>query len=100
MTATVLVLQTWFDIAIQHTGSITNAYSIAFANGGRSLTTNPEPGEQILILNDVSILKKEVQYLESKKAIPATGITTGDLKAINPTLGIGTMSIGSTFIVG
>lgn len=100
MTVTSLVLQTWFDIANQHTGSVMNAYTIAFANGGRSITDDITPGEQIIIPDGIPILKKEVQYLENKKAIPATGITSADLEAINPTLGIGTMIIGSTFIVG
>lgn len=99
MTVTVLVLQSWFDIAIQHTGSATNAYSIAYANGGGSVTDDPEPGRQIIIPTIVSKFKKEVQYLENKKAIPATGITSGDLERINPALGIGSMTIGTTFIV-
>jgi hypothetical protein len=99
MTVTALVLQTWFDIAVYHTGSVGNAYAIAFANGGRSVTEDPEPGEQIIIPIELSILKKEVQYLENKKAIPATAITVGELEIINPELGIGQMAIGSTFIV-
>lgn len=99
MTVTALVLQSWFDIAIQHTGSVMNAYSISLANGGRSVTDEITPGEAIVIPVEVSILKKEVQYLENKKAIPATGITLADFEEINPQLGIGQMAIGSTFIV-
>jgi LysM repeat protein len=100
MIITALVFQTWFDIAIQHTGSVMNAYAIAIANDGRSITDDITPGEFIIIPDDIPILKKEVQYLENKKTIPATGITSDDLEEINPTLGIGTMAIGSTFIVG
>jgi hypothetical protein len=96
MTVTALVLQTWFDIAIQHTGSIGNAYAISFANGGRSVTDEITPGEAIVIPATVSILKKEVQYLENKKAIPATSMKRPPMP---PELGIGTMAIGSTFIV-
>jgi hypothetical protein len=99
MIVTALVLQTWFDIAIQHTGSVMNAYPIAFANGS-FITDDITPGQQVMIPNEVLIFKKEAQYLENKKAIPATGITSGDLEEINPTLGIGQMAIGSTFIVG
>ncbi len=94
-----LVLQTWFDIAIQYTGSVTDAYAIAYANGGRSVTDDLVPGEVIVIPAGVLILNKTVSYLESKKAIPATGINAADLSTINPPLGIGTMRIGSTFIV-
>lgn len=94
-----LVLQTWFDIAIQYTGSVTNAYAISYANGGRSVTDDLVPGEEIVIPADVTIATKTVAYLAAKKAIPATGISAADLAAINPPLGIGTMSIGSTFIV-
>ena len=92
-------MQTWFDIAIEHTGSVMNAYVVAFANGG-SITDDIAPGSQLLIPDTIVLSKREVQYLEGKKAIPATGITSGDLEAINPILGIGTMAIGSTFIVG
>ncbi|MGZ9736810.1 hypothetical protein [Flavobacterium sp. GNP002] len=43
---TALVLQTWFDIAIQSTGSVVNAYAIAMANG-RSVTNHIIAGESI-----------------------------------------------------
>lgn len=95
----VLLLQTWFDIAIQHTGSFENAYAIAFANGC-SITDETAPGTLIVIPDSIAIFTREVQYLEGKKAIPATGITLGDLEIINPILGIGTMAIGSTFTIG
>ncbi|MES2238852.1 MAG: hypothetical protein V4497_01205 [Bacteroidota bacterium] len=97
--ATALVLQTWFDIAIQHTGRATNAFAIAFINN-RSVTDALVSGETIFIPSDLSLFTKEVKYLESKKAIPATGITKDGLEIISPTLGIGTMAIGTTFIVG
>ncbi len=99
MTVTALVLQTWFDIAIQHTGSVMNAYAISFANGGRSVTDEITPGELIVIPSEIEILKKTVQYLAAKKAIPATGIIPDDFEAINPIPGIGSMTIGTTFIV-
>jgi hypothetical protein len=98
MTVKALVLQSWFDIAVQHTGDVMNAYAITFANNG-SITNDPEPGAEIIIPDDVPILKKVVQYLDSKKARPASGITLADYQEINPELGIGTMVIGSTFIV-
>lgn len=100
MKVTALVLQSWFDIAIQYTGSVMNAYAIAYANGGRSVTDDIIPGELITIPDTVPIFKKEVQYLENKEIVPATGITSADFEAINPVLGIGQMTIGSTFIIG
>lgn len=98
MTITALVLQTWFDIAIQHTGSVMNAYAIAMANN-QSVTSELRGGEILVIPDDVPLLKKELHYFESNNSIPATGITNRDLENINPVLGIGTMSIGTTFIV-
>ncbi|MGZ9677543.1 hypothetical protein [Flavobacterium sp. GNP001] len=95
---TALVLQTWFDIAIQSTGSVVNAYAIAMANG-RSVTDHIIAGESIVIPQGIEVLKREIQFLESKNIIPATGITNDNLETINPTLGIGTMTIGTTFIV-
>lgn len=99
MTVPVLVLQTWFDIAIQHTGSVMNAYAIAFANNS-STTDDPTPGENVTIPSDVLVYKKEAQYLADKKSIPATSITSNDLQVINPPQGIGQMAIGLTFIIG
>ncbi|PXY44531.1 hypothetical protein [Flavobacterium hydrophilum] len=99
MTVTVLVLQSWFDLAIQHTGSVMNAYALALANGERSVTDDPVSGEQILIPEGMTILKKETDYLKSKTAIPATGITQTQLEDFKPPIGIGTMIVGSTFIV-
>lgn len=99
MTVTALILQSWFDIAIRYTGSVTNAYAIAFENGGRSITDDLVPGEVIVISGAITIIKKEVQYLENKDFVPATGITSEDFGVINPMLGIGKMTIGSTFIV-
>jgi len=96
MTVTALVLQSWFDIAIQYTGSATNAYAIAYANG-RYLTDDIVPGEEIVIPDGILILKKEVQYLESKKATPATAMKK---PPIPPGLGIGFMRIGINFKVG
>lgn len=95
---TALVLQTWFDIAIQSTGSVVNAYAIAMANG-RSVTDFITAGESILIPKELDVLNREVLFLESKKITPATGVTNDDLETINPALGIGTMTIGTTFIV-
>ncbi len=97
MTVTALVLQTWFDIAIQHTGNALNAAAIANANGGRCTTDDIEADEQIIIPEAVLMNKKELQYLESKKAIPATAKRR---PPVPPGLGIGYMKIGVNFKIG
>ena len=96
---TALVLQTWFDISIQSTGSVVNAFAIAMANG-RSVTDLISAGEKIVIPKELDSLNREIVFFESKNIIPATGITKDTLEQINPILGIGTMAIESTFIVG
>lgn len=98
MTVKALILQSWFDIAIRYTGSVTNAYVIAFDNGF-SVTDDLTPGQTIFISDTISILKKEVQHLDNKEVMPATGILIADFEQINPELGIGQMTIGSIFIV-
>lgn len=96
--AKALVLQTWFDIALQYTGDASNAVAIAAANN-RSITDDIVVGEALIIPADIPVLNKETQYLAGKDVIPSTGITKDDLETINPILGIGTMEISSTFIV-
>lgn len=95
-----LVLQTWFDIAIQYTGSVANAYAIAFENGGRSITDDIIAGEFLTISNELVVFNKETQFFKSKNIALASGVIAGDSAVILPQLGIGSMAIGSTFIVG
>lgn len=97
MTVTALVLQTWFDIAIQHTGNALNAAAIANANGGRCTTDDVEADEQIIIPEGIALNKKELQYLDSKKASPSTGTKR---PPVPPGLGIGYMKIGLNFKIG
>ncbi|MDA6072093.1 hypothetical protein NJT12_20920 [Flavobacterium sp. AC] len=97
-TETALVLQSWFDLSNQYTGSVTNAYEIAYANG-RSITDEITPGEKIIIPANISIDNKALIFLQGKKIVPATGARKADLDILNPVLGIGTMEIESTFIV-
>lgn len=95
---TALLLQSWFDIALQYTGSIENAFVVAKANDS-SVTELITAGESFIIPSDARIYNREVNYLSGKKVIPATGIneTTTDLP-IRPG-GIGQMAIGIDFIV-
>jgi len=99
MTVTALILQSWFDIAIRYTGNVTNAYAIAFENGF-NITDDITPGQTVIISDSILKSTKEVSFFQGKDIMPATSISTTDLEQINPTLGIGTMVIASTFIVG
>ena len=98
MTVTALVLQSWFDIAIRYTGSVMNAYAIAFDNGF-SVTDAIVPGQTILILDSILISTKEVAYFEGHDIMPATGFNTESTEIPTLDLGIGSMAIGTTFIV-
>lgn len=96
---TVLSGQSLFDIAIQYTGDVINTYAIALANS-KSITDKLNTGETIFIPNALTKATRELKYLNSLGIIPATGITVDQDSVLIPELGIGTMTIGSTFIVG
>lgn len=69
----VLALQTFMDIAIQYTGSVRNAYPIALANK-RNITDKLTTGELLILPIVLKTAEKEVQYYNSRKIKPATGI--------------------------
>lgn len=95
----VLSGQSLFDIANQYTGDAINTYPIAKANG-KSITDDLNVGEIIIIPNEVVIASRELKYLTSLEIKPATGITLEHGTILTPELGIGTMAIETTFIVG
>lgn len=95
---TALLLQTWFDISVQYTGSITNAFAIAAANN-HAITDTIAGGQIIVIPADLPFLKKEFDYLKGKNIKPATDITNAAIEIID-TLGIGSMIIETNFIIG
>jgi hypothetical protein len=95
----VLSGQSLFDISIQSTGNVNNTYAIALING-KSLTDNLTIGELIMIPVGLEVAKRELKYLDNLDILPATGITINEESVLIPKLGIGTMVIGSTFIVG
>lgn len=99
MKVIVLNNQSLIDVAIQHTGTIENAFKIAVANG-LSLTDELEPGAQLIIPADVEINNDVVSYFFAKGIQPATGLTENDLLiAQTVQRGIGYMQIGKTFKV-
>ncbi len=99
MKVIVLNNQSLIDVAIQHTGTIENAFKIAVANG-LSLTDDLEPGAQLIIPADVEMNNDVVSYFSAKGIQPATGLTENDLLiAQTVQRGIGYMQIGKTFKV-
>ena len=99
MEITALVLQSWFDIAIRYSGSVFNAYDIATENG-YSVSDAIAPGQVVVISSNIVLSTKEISFFDRENSIPATAITTAQLEATNPQLGIGAMIIKENFIVG
>lgn len=73
MEVKVLSGQNFLDIAIQHTGNVTNAYAIAKANN-KSITDNLDADLIVIVPDSLSISTKEVQYLKAREIKPATSI--------------------------
>lgn len=90
--------QSLFDVAIQESGSILVAFDWALKNG-LSLTEDLAPGQQLTSPNSDFINADVAGYFKGKKQMIATGFNIGDGQSMIPELGIGTMVIGSTFIV-
>ena len=77
MNIVVLHHQSLLDLAVQHTGSVENAFILALQNG-KSLTDDLVAGEQ-LYLENTKNNKDILSYYQSKKLQPATGVSrTGD----------------------
>ena len=73
MTTIILHNQSLLDIAIQHTGSVENAFILALQNG-KSLTDDLVAGEQLSLKNTKNN-KDILSYYQSKKLQPATGVS-------------------------
>ena len=71
MNIVVLHHQSFLDLAIQHTGSVENAFILALSNG-KSLTDDLVAGEQLTLKNTKNN-KDILSYYQSKKLQPATG---------------------------
>lgn len=95
-TITVLHNQSLLDIAIQHTGDVTNAFALAVANG-ISVTDDLQPGADLVIPDDITTDADILNYYSAKGLQPATGYTA---TAIAPELeGIGYWIIQKNFKV-
>lgn len=96
---TILSGQSLFDIAIQYTGDVANAFAIASLNQ-ISITDKLSAQDSVLIPDSLITATREIKYLKSVGVIPATAINQDQQIVLLPELGIGTMTIGTTFIVG
>ena len=99
MKAIVLHNQSLLDVAIQHTGDVSNAFLIAKENS-LAVSDYIVAGYELIIPNGVAFNRDILNYYNSKKIKPATDITdagTGDTP--EKLGGIGYMEIGRNFKV-
>lgn len=87
--------QSLLDKAIENTGNVENAFATALLNA-ISVTDDLVVGQE---LHYSLVANKTIADYFGETNKPATGIVTSDLENFNPSLGIGTMTIGSTFII-
>lgn len=96
MTTTVLHNQSFLDLAIQHTGSVFNAFAIATANG-MSVSETVTPGTEIVLPENLQADNDILNYYQAKNIKPATAFTQTEM--IEQHRGIGWMQIEKTFKV-
>ncbi len=94
---TALVLQSWFDIALQYTGNASNAYDIAKANN-KSLTDDIVGGQKVILPENLDFQNKELYFLTTKEIVPSTATNSTDPNDIG-FLGIGSMIIETSFTI-
>lgn len=89
-----MLLQSYLDVAIQHTGKVENAFTIALANG-KSITDELSAGSNCFI-PEVIEDKDVFNYYRSKGIQPATAITASS--GVAPQLeGISYWAVGYDF---
>ena len=94
----VLHKQSLFDIAIQHTGNVMNAFLIATANDF-SITAFLVAGSKLIIPSTI-ILDKEIKaYYDAKTIQPATETTDGTEDGEEQFEGISYWIINKNFVV-
>ena len=87
--------QSFLDKVTQLTGSFENALEMAVLNG-LSITGDVAKG---LVVNPTEVTNKRVVASYNEFNEPATNISQSEIEALE-TIGIGTMVIEDTFIVG
>lgn len=88
--------QSLLDLSVQENGSVATAFELALLNG-ISLTDALIPGQQLNFVKSTLADDEIVGYFKNKKVKIATGFQNNE--TLLPQLGIGSMRIGSTFIV-
>jgi len=94
----VLHNQSLFDIAIQHTGIVENAYVIAKANN-LSITSPLVGGSSLILPSDIKINSDIKNYYDAKKVQPATGSNDGIENGEELLEGISYWIINKNFVV-
>jgi capsid protein len=89
--------QSLFDIGVRESGSVLTAFDWAIKNG-LSITDSLTPGQQLIEVVSAYSNADVGSYFKERNQMVATGFKNEG--SIIPTLGIGTMRIGTTFIVG
>lgn len=93
----VLHNQSLLDFAIQHTGSVANAFSIAAANG-LAMSDELFAGSELIIPADIQSDSDILNYYNSRAIQPATAVTLSE--NTQPKLeGIGYWTIGDDNII-
>lgn len=95
----VLENQSIIDIAVQEDGSALAAFEWAFLNGV-SITEILTPGMELKAPVSSFRNKDVAEYFKGKKQNIATALSLEVREQLTPQVGIGTMIIGTTFIVG
>lgn len=95
---TVIENQSLLDIAIQEDGSVMAAFEWALKNA-LSITDELAPGQELLVPVSEFRNNDVADYFKGKNQMVATGFNN-TIEDLLPDLGIGTMAIGTTFIVG
>lgn len=97
MIITVLNKQSFHDVAIQRTGNVLNAFSIAIANE-MAVSDQLSPGMDLIIPDEIEIDSDVVAYYQSKILQPATALES--LEIIEELRGIGWMIVENSFKIG
>lgn len=97
MRVKILHNQSILDIAIQHTGSVENAFLIAKENS-LAVSDFLVAGYEMMIPNGASFNRDILNYYSSKQIRPATGTINDEI--IPELKGIGIMRIEGNFKVG
>jgi hypothetical protein len=88
--------QSFLDLVLQGTGNIENSFAMSVLNGV-SITDNLFIDEEIIPAGKEN---KFITELWSEYNLPATAVTLDQSDELIEKLGIGTMVIKSTFIIG